>query len=206
MLKSRRPCGLGIAAFAAVVLVLVNPASASEWLEVGPAGTAAVIKAPAVAPALAVSRSDLTGLSLTVQTAGVELLRHENTAGRFLELTWPDASIHGQVGAPALPVIRRLFIAPAGASVSCKCDAGAAVRIDLAAAGLPSWIQPVQASIEKLPGALERAVFAFDSDAYAVDVDVPSERVVSKSWASSAASGCACWKSGPCPTTPLPGR
>ncbi len=160
---------------AAVVLVVTAPAA--TWLDLSAAGGPVIdpLGAPA-APDVAVLASDHQALSVAVVTPGLTLDLAGRSAGDFVVLGWPDASIAGEVGAPALPVVRRLFVVPAGASLSLNYDAGPAMPLDAAALG-SRLVLPVQPPIEKLPGAIEGAVFRFDPLAYGIDADLPAERV-----------------------------
>ena len=138
--------------------------------------TVAAVPAPA-APALAVSSDGLAGLRVAAETIGLDVRSIDNKAGQFIEITWPDAATFGEIGAPALPVIRRLFIAPPGATLSWSAEVGAAVTIDQTTLGRSVRVMPVQPPVEKLPGALENAVFQMDEAVYALDADVSDGRV-----------------------------
>jgi hypothetical protein len=93
-----------------------------------------------------------------------------------VELGWPDAATAGEVGSPKMAVVRRLFVAPHGASVTIHADPGAAVTLDSDLVGMPLVLVSVQPPIPKIPGALENAVFQFDQAAYRVDDTLPAER------------------------------
>ncbi len=179
MQKSRMSLRMGAAAIAVTLLVTAGFASASTWLHVDQSGIAAVKETTATAaPTLTVEASNLSALRVSAQTSGLTLQTHENKTGRFMELGWPDAPMYGEVGSPGLPVIRGLFIAPAGALVSVSYELGNPVAFAGPSVGAPEWVYPVQAPVEKVPGAIENAVFAFNPDAYSMDADLPAVRVV----------------------------
>jgi hypothetical protein len=153
-------------------------AAADTWLQVDQA-EAIVQQEPtaASAPTLSVEAADLSGLRVAVHADGLTLHPRQNKEGQsFIELTWPDAQPYGALGTPALPVVRRIFAVPEGAQVSYTVRAGAEATIDAATLGMPLVAWPVQAPVEKLPGALERAVFQMDAQSYADDSGLLAER------------------------------
>ncbi|MCK4658109.1 MAG: hypothetical protein KAV82_01180 [Phycisphaerae bacterium] len=165
--------------FAVVVLMVVVCGAAAEelWVSAGPGGAATITTTSSTAaPQVLVGRSDSGGFAGSVEVPGFGIAAKKTPGGEFLELGWPDASIAGAVGEPALPVVRRLFVVPHDAVVTLHYREGESTVLDLADAGLPD-VMPVQLPIEKLPGARERAVFQYDDAAYSV-ASVPSERAV----------------------------
>src|SRR4030042_67349 len=118
------------------LLVATSSAGTETWLKVeAPGGLFPQEAARAASPATTVEASDLTGLQVTARTEGLVLRPRENKAGRFVELTWPEAKVWGEVGTPAIPVIRELFVVPAGAQVSLSVVPGLAAVIDAELAG-----------------------------------------------------------------------
>nr|HPM84863.1 C25 family cysteine peptidase [Candidatus Anammoximicrobium sp.] len=181
MPKSRMYHCIGTVVLAVACLATTGGAHADTWLQVDAHGAVTLSEATPTAPAVTVTvadRSGLSGLTVVAATSGVALQRHEQKAGQFVELTWPEASISGEIGMPALPVIRRLFVAPAGASVSVSYTTGPAIIVDTRTTQMPGWVLPVQLPIEKVPGARENAQFVFDAAAYAANVEYAAERVV----------------------------
>ena len=151
----------------AVLLGLASVAAAGSWLNLAPAGDDA---AP-LPPSLAVTDQDLAGFDVDIYVPGVSISARTTKGGVFFNASWPDAAFAGELGTPARPVIRRLFVAPPRATVSVTATTTQPTVIDVAAAGYDCPLIPVQASIEKLPGARERAPFNFDPAAYNVDAD-----------------------------------
>jgi len=160
------------------VLALPILAGAEEsWLSVTPAGAVAADIATAQAPVLTVNEFDEAGFRVRVVVGGLACRGQTTKGGEFVEVRWPGAAIAGRIGDPALPVIRRLFVAPPDATVTLTTRAGEATVIDLADMGYPMPVLPVQAPVEKLPGAIERAPFEYSDSTYAANVDQPDERM-----------------------------
>ncbi|HNQ24448.1 MAG TPA: C25 family cysteine peptidase [Phycisphaerae bacterium] len=132
----------------------------------------------AASPQTTVVQIDDFGLRARVDLSGVGLVPRETPAGAFVEVSWPDASVLGAVGSPALPVVRHLIVAPAEGPVTVGVEAGVPVVLDLDAVADGLGVLPVQPPIEKIPGAREAAEFVWDEGAYAVDAELPSARAV----------------------------
>jgi hypothetical protein len=108
-LKRMQPLGL---ALGVAFLATAGVGAADSWVSVTPQGNLTIEEiARAEAPRLDVIAYDDSGIVLTVDVAGVALLPRATKGGEFVLVTWPDAAVAGAIGAPALPVIRRLFIA-----------------------------------------------------------------------------------------------
>jgi hypothetical protein len=152
-------------------------AADEQWITVGPQGPAGIVAKSGGPPSLAVTRSELEGFRTRVDTTGFGVRIRTTKAGEFVELLWPDASISGEVGKPALPVVRRLFVTSPKTRVSLQVHMGEARRVSLSELGLPWRVMPVQPPIEKLPGARERAVLHFDESAYSGCSHLKDERV-----------------------------
>ena len=166
VLKHGRSWGCALA----VTLLMASGAAADSWLR--PASDGRLGKADisaAQAPRVEVLGYDNNGIRLVVDAPGVALLPYRNASGAFIAVTWPGAAPFGEVGAPLLPVIRRLFVAPPGASTAVSTALGETAVIDGATLGVAVHVQPRQAPIPKLPGARENAPFDFDPAAYAID-------------------------------------
>jgi len=177
MLRAMRRAQLW--SLAALVLVaMVSVATAAEsWVSVNADGGAVIDKTvTAEAPQLSVLRADSGGVSARIITSGFGLEPMSVVAGEFLELRWPNAAIAGEIGGPGLPVVRRLFVAPAGAEVTVRVLDSPPVVMDLEAAQLPGLIMPIQPPVEKVPGALEQALFQFNQSAYSGTTHFGSER------------------------------
>ncbi|MBU0641071.1 MAG: hypothetical protein KKB50_19605 [Planctomycetes bacterium] len=165
--------------FAVVALLLsTNVSWADSWVAASSNGSAVLEEASAaIVPELLVTDFGTAGLRVDVNISGLTVTPRITKAGTFVELGWTDQPHLGQIGTPAVPVIRRLFTVPVGAEVSCDVAADNAVLIDAGVLGGPFQVMPIQAPIPKLPGAREQAEFCFDAAAYGIDADLPGARV-----------------------------
>ena len=162
-----------------VVLLAGEPAIGDAWIAVTANGTSvAQDLAAATPPALSVKGYDDSGIDVAIDASGFALTPRKTKGGQFMEVTWTDASIAGEIGAPGIPVMRRVFEAPADTVPTLSINADAPVVIDAREIGYPFPVIPVQPPIPKLPGAIERAEFVRDDLAYAVDADLLGERAV----------------------------
>jgi len=169
--------GLWSLAVVAVIVMASGAAAADSWVVVNEEGEAVVQSlTSAEVPEVTVIRSDIGGVGARFDTPGFGISSEETPAGDFLRLRWPDASITGQIGEPALPVIRRLLVAPPGAEVTLTVFAGESAQLGLEAAALPWRVMPLQPPIEKIPGALEQAEFQLNPAAYAGESHFATER------------------------------
>ena len=163
----------------AILLLATGIATADSWFALSPEGTLTVAEARSASPpALTVSGYDETGIDVTVDAIGFALLPRTTKGGEFVKVDWPDAPIAGEIGAPGIPVIRRLFVAPPDTSVTLTVREGEGTAITADAVGSPLRLLPVQLPIPKRPGARENAKFMFDDAAYAADTEQFGARAV----------------------------
>ena len=92
--------------FCALISVMLPASRADTWI---PIREKTARPAP---PQTRVTHVDADGLSLAVEVPGLALAATDAAAGRFTRLTCPETRAEGAPGAPALPVIRRLFCTP----------------------------------------------------------------------------------------------
>ncbi len=156
-------------AMAAALLLATGWAHADTWATTDSNGDVVITQSDAQVPSVVVEYSDLTGLRVDVTTTGLTIKTHENKLGRFTEIGWPQAPTAGDIGAPALPVVRRLVAIPAGATADVFCHLGDAVVMDAKTFGQGFMLYPVQPPVEKIPGAIENAEFVIDKYAYDQD-------------------------------------
>jgi len=116
-------------------------------------------------------------VSVRAVVEGVRARARLTKGGRFTELGVSEGGVSGKVGAPALPALRRLVEVPVGAKATVSYSIVAADGTSLDELGLTGRLMPVQAPIPKVPGALERAPFDYDADAYARAEFTPDEPV-----------------------------
>jgi hypothetical protein len=161
------------------VLALIAPGStagADSVLTVDQAGQVVIQdNAISAAPMVSVSELGTQGFRLTAEFPGLTMEPVVSRVGSFVRMGWPDAASAGEIGAPALPVLRRLFVAPLGARVVLDIQAGAGHLVDRGVVGTALRFVPNQPPIPKVPGAREKAPFAYDPAAYG-DVDYAPER------------------------------
>jgi len=160
----------------AAALILTSLISTSvmadSWIQTAPNGGLEVLNLSDAAPAVVtVLGFDQNGLQVSIETPGFALVPYKNDHGEFAVVTWPDAAPYGEIGAPLLPVVRKLFLAPPGTEVKLVASVGEQITIDETAAGMSLLVQPRQTPVEKLPGALENASFDFDAAAYDIKAD-----------------------------------
>jgi hypothetical protein len=168
-----------------LLIVACEEAPDDSWIYVGPEGQVEIADGNArVRPQVSLLRSGETGFATTVATHGFRAVAREVLKAPFeervLDLRWPDSAYHGEIGDPAIPVVREIFTVPEGATVSVDVDEGESIVIDLEAQGLPWRVMPVQAPVEKRPGAFERAPFDFNREAYTSRTHLLDRRAVVK--------------------------
>ncbi len=149
--------------------------AAEQWLWIAADGNPDTHTSQPSMPRVDVLGYDEHGLQVSVSTPGVALRRLGTEQGDFVVVSWDDAGPSGEIGAPALPVVRRLFVAPLEGAVSIATTVGPTTAIDEAAAGVPLRVIPRQAPVPKIEGALENAPFDYDPTAYAANTQYLAE-------------------------------
>ncbi len=120
-------------------------------------------------PTVDVRTASPTGIDLYYQSSGMFHSAVSTPGGNFTYLSVVDGGIYGEVGHPELPAIRKMVSIPYGATPSLMVLNLNVATYSFEELGIGSPIYPVQAPIEKLPGALENAPFYFDEAVYATD-------------------------------------
>ncbi len=167
-----------IALLASFCLISSNAGATQIWATTSDEGTAALKEMSiATAPEVDVLSADESGMRLDIRVPGFSLDLQKTRGGEFLVLGWPEAAPSGALGAPALPVVRELFLAPLGAAVSVQVNAGDPIRVDADLLGHDFRVMPRQAPVPKLPGAFSSARFEFDAQAYGSS-QLPAERAL----------------------------
>ncbi len=90
----------------------------------------------------------------------------------FTELTVADAGISAEIGAPQLPVVRRILVAPLGAKINVQAI-GLPTTIALQDVHMANPLMPRQAPLVKTAKA-KRAQLALNAAAYAADTFTPA--------------------------------
>ncbi len=137
---------------------------ADDGLDVGAAADVEIIGS---------SPEGLTG-RITVPGAWLEPVKLGGT--KFTRLNVPGYGWTDAIGAPQLPVIRQLLAVPDGAALTAEI-LGQPELISMAELGIDRPLAPLQAPVEKLPGALEAAGLSLDQVAYATDSFAPETNV-----------------------------
>jgi len=170
--------GLVLAAVLLGTLVTVQVAAGDTWVSVSADGrTRLEAGSPSPSPVVAVEELGETGFDVALTVSGVGIQPVKTKGGEFVVVGWGEDSNSGEVGEPAVPVVRRLFVVPNGAKVTASAQSGQSVEIGGETAHTALRLMPVQPPIEKTPGARERAVFQMKASAYALDESTPTERV-----------------------------
>ncbi|MBN2565032.1 MAG: hypothetical protein JXB46_04920, partial [Candidatus Eisenbacteria bacterium] len=122
---------------------------------------------------VSVVQSDMSGLLLDISIPGVLAEGVTMDRGEFVRLSLDGCGPAGGIGEPLLPCVRELVEVPHGAEPVIAGVTARFERIPLATLGFSGRLMPVQAPVEKMPGALEAAPFAFSDDRYSSDVFFP---------------------------------
>lgn len=167
-----------IAAVAAALLVTALSAVADTWYAITPDGLRAKESIAAVAPDLRVVADEADRLEFTIRVDGLRVESFKTIDGAFVNVDWPGAASFGDIGSPAIPVVRNVFVAPVGAVVTARVQSAAdRISVDASIIGEPIRLAPVRAPIPKVPGAAEQARYLIDPQAYAIDAGTPAEPV-----------------------------
>lgn len=125
---------------------LVSPTSAQEggnqWLPFGP-------QTVGETPEITLISASAEEIEIHASMPGARFGETEIDGTRYLKLTGEGYQVSGQVGMPALPVLRRLIEVPLGAKVSLELLEVRTQMISLAGLGLRGVIVPTQPSQPK---------------------------------------------------------
>lgn len=115
-------------------------------------------------------------LELTVPGFGYGSFVHPR-GGEWTILEIPGGGIAARVGAPRLPVLRRLVEVPPGARVRVELIPSDERKISLEELGLTAKILPVQPPVPKIPGAEALVPWREDAELYGTDALWPASDV-----------------------------
>ncbi|MGD8452753.1 MAG: C25 family cysteine peptidase [Phycisphaerae bacterium] len=152
----------------AVVTGLTAGAPAGTW------SALATSEPEVAAPTVTVHGYDDLSVDLTVDFHGVQATLQRTPAGEFLVLRCPDSAVAGDIGAPALPVVRYLIYGPPEGAGELVINTAPAELVDLGAYG-GALVMPMQPPAPVDEAA--EAVFHYDAAAYATAEPLPTERV-----------------------------
>ena len=117
-------------------------------------------------PYLRVTKQDGQGLDLALGFGAIEGFEVATPAGLFTELRLPGCTWRPQVGAPKLPVLRRILQVPLGCRPEVRVTGGDSETFAVGELGVEHPLMPTQASRSKSPDATTPP-FALDAVAYA---------------------------------------
>ncbi len=176
-MSANRPLTFILALLVAMSLVSGPAAADQVWVTADVNGQAALGDTETSGPHVLVTSSDATSIVLEAGIPGFSIDRQKTMGGEFLVLDWPGACPSGAIGSPALPVIRKLFLAPHGAEVSVTAQAVLPLVIDAQTLGLDTLqVMPRQAPVPKIKGAFANAPFAYDPAAYSTAGQLPLQQ------------------------------
>lgn len=162
----------------AIIRFLVLGATAGACLAAAPDGPRWIPLAGsnAAPPVIAWTRPEANRVACTLSVPGLHAATRTLASGTFSELEIPGAGIVATIGAPALPVVRRLVLAPGDAAVTLE-HTGTAIPIALSQLGLTQPIRPAQRPVPKIPGAAAMATLERDAAIYESASPFPAEPV-----------------------------
>ena len=121
--------------------------------------------------------SSLTLVAFEIKIPGIWAEEIATKGGDYSLLSIPDGGITSTVGEPNLPVITKMVEIPFGAEVSVNVESFEVTEKGLSELGLTYPIAPVQPSVPKIEGALEKAKFMINERYYQQNAFLPEERV-----------------------------
>ncbi len=120
-------------------------------------------------PIVEIRTASPTGIDMDFQLAGFLRAPVTTRGGDFTRLAVDDGGVWGQIGHPELPAIRKFISIPYGAEPSLEIQSMDVATMSFDELGIDAPVYPVQAPIEKIPGAWENAPFNYDASVYATD-------------------------------------
>lgn len=103
---------------------------------------------------------------IEIDVHGFSIGETETERGYFTRIQIDGCGRTIDIGRASLPILRRAVEIPQGAVPELEILDRRTVRYDLANLGVSGLIYPVQAPVEKIPGAAEAAEFAYSEDFY----------------------------------------
>ena len=136
--------------------------AASSWIS----ATGPTSPSPTVTT---VTHSTPQSTEITVTFPGCQGDNMLTSAGTYTRLSADGAGITSEIGKPELPVIRFSLWIPEGDRPVVSIQSQESIEIPLSTVGFTHPVYPVQPPVEKVPGALERAVFQIDRTVYSTN-------------------------------------
>ncbi|MCD4655355.1 hypothetical protein K8T06_15650, partial [bacterium] len=113
-------------------------------------------------PVVQVTDSRWDAIEIDVSLDGLKSQDVKTKGGTFTRLTLENEAFKGEIGAPRLPVIRKMVEVPYGADIELGFTTNGIKTLDLG----QYQLLPVQAPVPKLAGALEAAPFDMNKALY----------------------------------------
>jgi len=152
----------------------------ARWLAAyrinGKTALAARSMTEACAPRVALVKADSAGCELEIATYGFSAADAVAKQATYTAIGLPGCGPTEDIGAPQLPVIRRMLVAPLGARVVASVT-GDSEQMAGRNIGVVDPVFPRQQPVAKLPGALEAAPLDINRTAYAADAFSPASPV-----------------------------
>ncbi|MFH1010937.1 MAG: C25 family cysteine peptidase [bacterium] len=120
-------------------------------------------------PIVEVRAASPAGIDLNYRLTGILRETIATRGGDFTRLAVVDGGIFGEIGHPELLAIRKFVCIPYGAEATLQIVNVDVTTMSFDELAIISPPYPVQAPIEKIPGAWENAPFNFDEAVYATD-------------------------------------
>jgi hypothetical protein len=120
-------------------------------------------------PIVEIRAASPEAIDMSYQLPGMVRTPVTTRGGEFTRLSVVDGGVWGEIGHPELPAVRKLVSIPYEAVPHLEILNLEVATISFDELGITSPIYPVQAPIEKIPGAWENAPFNFDEAAYSTD-------------------------------------
>ena len=95
--------------------------------------------------------------------------------GSFTRIRIPGCGRTARIGNALLPILRKAIEVPQGSAPQIEILEQTTSRYDLRGLGMPPRVFPVQAPVEKMPGARESAPFSLSMDFYASHSSYPKD-------------------------------
>ncbi|MCK4513527.1 hypothetical protein KAW64_17385, partial [bacterium] len=128
-------------------------------------------------PLVSVVESDMDHVVLEIEIPGVNALEMSGDGGVYAYLSLPGYGSTTVVGEAALPVVREFVEVPFGAEVAVHVLSHETSVATLASLGIDHRLFPLQAPVEKIPGAVEDADFALSGEYYSSSSLTPAALV-----------------------------
>jgi hypothetical protein len=120
-------------------------------------------------PIVEIRAASPEAIDMSYQLPGMVRTPMTTRGGEFTRLSVIDGGVWGEIGHPELPAVRRLISIPYEAVPHLEILNLEVATVSFDELEITSPIYPVQAPIEKIPGAWENAPFNYDEAAYSTD-------------------------------------